>query len=70
MATLEVEQAVHEHETEQERVLRWRITELHRAGYTDRLAFKLGLRRDVDLHRAVELVRLGCSPETAARILL
>jgi hypothetical protein len=70
MATIEVEQAVREVETEEERVLRWRHEELRRAGYPDRLALKLALRRNVDLHRAVDLLRRGCPPETAARILL
>ena len=70
MATIEVEQAVREVETEEERVLRWRQEELCRAGYPDRLALKLALRRNVDLHQAVDLLRRGCPPETAARILL
>ena len=30
----------------------------------------LGSRLDVDLHRAVDLVRRGCSPELALQILL
>jgi hypothetical protein len=51
-------------------VLSWRIGELKRAGYGERLAHKLALKRDVDLHVAVGLIRKGCPPETAARILL
>jgi hypothetical protein len=70
MATVEVEQAVREIETESERVLRWRVDELKRAGYDDRLALKLALRRHVDLHRAVRLLRQGCDPALAARILV
>jgi hypothetical protein len=70
MAAIEVEHAAREVETEQERVLSWRIAELKRAGYEERLAHKLALRRDVDLHVAVGLIRRGCPPETAARILL
>jgi hypothetical protein len=69
MATVEVEAAVREVETEAERVLRWRVEELARAGYDDRLALKLALRAHVDLHRAVDLVRRGCDPGLAARIL-
>jgi hypothetical protein len=70
MATIEVEEAVREIETEEERVLRWRQDELLRAGYDGRLAMKLALRRHVDLHVAVDLVRRGCPPHTAAQILL
>jgi hypothetical protein len=70
MATVEVEAAVQEIETESERVLRWRIDTLRQAGYDERLALKLALRRHVDLHRATDLVRRGCEPELAARILL
>ena len=70
MATVEVEQAVREVETESERVLRWRVDELSRAGYDDRLALKLGLQPHVDLHRAVELLRKGCEPALAAQILV
>jgi hypothetical protein len=54
MATIEVEQAVQEVETEDERVMRWRRDELRRAGYDERLALKLALRRHVDLHLAVD----------------
>jgi hypothetical protein len=70
MATVEVEQAVREVETESERVLRWRVDELSRAGYDDRLALKLALQPHVDLHRAVELLRKGCEPALAAQILV
>jgi hypothetical protein len=57
-------------ETEEERVFSWRHASLMAAGYDDRLAFKLALRRDVDLHLAVRLRQNGCPPGTAARILL
>jgi hypothetical protein len=70
MSTVEVEEAVREIETESERVLRWRVDELKRAGYDERLALKLALRRHVDLHRAVDLLRQGCDPALAARILV
>lgn len=55
--------------TEQELVERWRAQELERAGYPEAAAAELAMRADVDLHRAVELVRNGCSPELAAEIL-
>jgi hypothetical protein len=55
--------------TEQELVERWRAQELERAGYPEDAAAELAMRADVDLHRAVELVRNGCAPELAAEIL-
>jgi hypothetical protein len=70
MASVEVIEAVRETETEADRVLRWRVDELVRAGYTERLALRLASRRHVDLHQAVELLARGCPPETAARILI
>lgn len=55
--------------TEQELVERWRAEELERAGYPEDVAAELAMRNDVDLHRAIELVRNGCSPALAADIL-
>jgi hypothetical protein len=57
-------------ESEDERVFSWRHASLLAAGFDHRLAFKLALRPDVDLHLAVRLLREGCPPETAGRILL
>jgi hypothetical protein len=57
-------------ESELERVERWRAEELERAGYDRRHAAKIAARHDVDLHRAVELLKQGCPPELAADILL
>jgi hypothetical protein len=57
-------------ETEQDRVERWRAEELERNGYDQMSALELASRTDVDLHRAIELVRAGCPTETALRILL
>ena len=57
-------------ETEEERIFSWRHASLLAAGYDDRLALKLALRHDVDLHLALRLTRSGCPAETAARILL
>ncbi|HZQ17033.1 MAG TPA: hypothetical protein VFA82_09695 [Gaiellaceae bacterium] len=56
--------------TEQELVERWRSEELQRAGYPQELAERLAMRADVDLHRALDLVRDGCAPQLAADILL
>jgi hypothetical protein len=55
--------------TEQELVERWRAQELERAGFPADVAAELAMRTDVDLHRAVELLQRGCSPELAAEIL-
>ena len=56
--------------TEEERVILWRVSVLERAGYDDESSTALALRRDVDLHVAVEIVSHGCPHETAVRILL
>ena len=45
-------------------------TELERAGYSPSAAAKLAARHDVDLHRAIDLVRQGCAPDVALSILL
>jgi hypothetical protein len=55
--------------TEQELVEQWRAQELVRAGYPEAVASELATRADVDLHRAVELLQKGCTPELAAAIL-
>ena len=57
-------------ETEAGRVVRWRAQELERAGYDPSSAAELAERTDVDLHRAVELLELGCPVELALQILL
>lgn len=67
MATSELEVL---EDTESERVLRWRVEELRRAGYAEREAVKLGMRHDVDLHLAANLLSQGCPSGTALRILL
>jgi hypothetical protein len=57
-------------ETESERIERWRVEELERAGYDRDDAVELAGRSYVDLHLAVELLERGCPPATAVRILL
>ncbi len=57
-------------ETESERIERWRVEELERAGFPPGDAVELASRSYVDLHLAVELLERGCPPETATRILL
>lgn len=58
------------HETEDERVARWRLEQLTRAGYEETAALVLADLVDIDLHLAVDLVRQGCPSDTALRILL
>ena len=57
-------------ETELERVEGWRTEELVRAGYTQTDAVALAARHDIDLHHAVELMKLGCPYELAIDILI
>lgn len=58
------------YESELTQVERWRIDELERAGYDSPAALTLAARHDIDLHRAVDLLRKGCSPDLALKILL
>jgi hypothetical protein len=51
-------------------IARWRLSELVRAGYTWDQGIRLACCENVDLHRAVDLLKRGCPPETALRILL
>ena len=52
------------------RVLGWRIEQLIAVGFDSDAALVLALDRSVDLHEATELVRRGCPPTTAFRILI
>ena len=56
-------------ETERSKVESWRLHILVEAGYPLPLAERIA-SSDADLHRAVDLVRRGCRPETATEILL
>jgi hypothetical protein len=53
---------------EENNLIRWRRAALRRAGYDEESALELARRTDVDLHRAVDIVRAGCPPEIAYRI--
>ena len=55
--------------TEREKVASWRLHVLMETGYPLPLAERLA-DSNADLHRAVELVRQGCTFETAAEILV
>ena len=48
----------------------WRFESLCRSGYDRDAAAVLAARGEVDLHDAIDLVRRGCPPALAARILL
>jgi len=54
---------------DQSKVESWRLHVLIEAGYPLHLAERLAAT-EVDLHRAVALLRQGCEPATAAEILL
>ena len=58
------------YDTEAERIARWRLQELQRAGYDRAAAAELASRADVDLHQAIDLLAKGCPPELALEILL
>jgi len=65
-----VEVEERERENEFRRLVQWRRAALERAGYEPAAADAIAERVDVDLHVATDLVRDGCPPETALRILL
>ena len=56
-------------EDEQSKVESWRLHVLIEAGFPMSLAERLAAS-DADLHVCVELLARGCSPRTAAEILL
>jgi rRNA processing protein Krr1/Pno1 len=70
LQTLEVEEEVTLTRDPAAVVLGWRVEQLIAAGFDGDAAFALALDRTVDLHEAVELVRRGCPPQTALRILI
>jgi hypothetical protein len=56
-------------QSEHEKVVSWRLHVLVEAGYPSELAERIA-HSEADLHHAVELIRAGCTHETAAEILL
>src|SRR5215211_4417899 len=56
-------------ESERSKVESWRLHVLIEAGYPLPLAERLA-HSEADLHTAVDLIHAGCTPETAAEILL
>ena len=53
-----------------EAVVAWRFEQLCAVGYDRRSARLLARRVDIDLHRAVDLLKDGCSQGLALEILL
>jgi hypothetical protein len=58
------------YDSELGRVIEWRAKELRRAGYEPEVAREIARKLEIDLHRAIDLLKSGCPQETAARILL
>jgi hypothetical protein len=56
-------------ETERDKVESWRLHVLIEAGFPLSLAERVAAS-EADLHTAVDLVDAGCTPQTAAEILL
>ncbi len=50
--------------------MRWRFEALVRAGFQTEDALIVAAEMRIDLHVATTLLRRGCPPETALRILL
>jgi hypothetical protein len=55
---------------EARRIVQWRFDSLVKAGYPERQALLVAMQVEADLKLAEDLVRRGCPPETAVRILL
>jgi hypothetical protein len=66
---MDMTQIAEHDQSERDKVAGWRLHVLIEAGYPLPLAEKLA-QSEADLHSAVELVRKGCEPLTAAEILL
>ena len=55
---------------ELDRIHRWRVEELLRAGYAVPDALEIAVHTEVDLHWAASLVERGCPSSTAVRIVI
>lgn len=64
-----VEEATLSAPTEDELVEQWRKDELIRAGYPEIVARHIAPLKHIDLHQACNLIRRGCEPKLAVRIL-
>jgi hypothetical protein len=67
---MEADVATVERESEERQIIEWRFDQLCRAGFDVETALDVAIALRVDLHDAQELVRHGCTPPLAARILL
>ncbi len=56
-------------QSDRDKVASWRLHQLIEAGYPVHIAERLA-HSEADLHRAVELLRIGCDARVAAEILL
>ena len=65
----ETTETINATENERSKVEGWRLHVLMEAGYPLPLAERVAAS-EADLHRAVEILSAGCTPETAAEILL
>jgi hypothetical protein len=65
----EITETYLEHENEPAKVESWRLHVLIEAGFPLPLAERLAAS-DADLHNCVDLLRRGCTPATAAEILI
>jgi len=54
---------------EHDAVVAWRRSQLVRAGFPTPLAARVAVDDGYDLHRLMALVKTGCPPELAVRIL-
>jgi hypothetical protein len=57
------------HETEAQKVYIWRLRELERAGMPRQFAKRVA-DSDYDLHRCLDMLAAGCSPELLIDIVL
>jgi len=69
MTAIETELELAPADTEQDRIVRWRVGQLLDAGYDGESALVIGLDGSIDLHLAVDLLRRGCPRDTALQIL-
>ncbi|HYZ20458.1 MAG TPA: hypothetical protein VE615_13000 [Gaiellaceae bacterium] len=70
-AEMQLNDTQHRRRTPEERaIVSWRLDQLLRAGFALADARVVATHRQVDLHNALDLVRRGCPPATALRILL
>jgi hypothetical protein len=65
----DIELEVAAEDEEDDPVFLWRFEQLEHAGYDTCSAAMIAARPEIDLHDAVTIVRRGCPPLTAVRIL-